>query len=69
MRLHNAEKCISTKTRNSLGDKVKGALTEIKMSRMRLQYTQTPETEALQFRLFSLTIPDSDGIVLHSPCC
>ena len=34
-RLHNAEKCISTKTRNRLGDKVKDALTEVKMSRMR----------------------------------
>ena len=28
------EKCINTKIRNSLGDKVKGTLTEVKMSRM-----------------------------------
>ena len=31
---HNAEKHISTKSRNKLSDQVKGALTELKMSRM-----------------------------------
>ena len=31
-RLHNDEKCIRTKTRNSLGDKVKQQMTEVKMS-------------------------------------
>ena len=34
-RLQNAEKRISTKTRNLLGDKVKEAMTEVKMSEMR----------------------------------
>ena len=32
-RLHNLEKRIRTKTRHSLGDKVKGVMTEVKMSR------------------------------------
>ena len=34
-RLHNDEKCIRTKTRNSLGDKVKQQMTEVKMSMIR----------------------------------
>ena len=32
--LHQTEKCISTKARNSLGDKVTVTLTEVKMSVM-----------------------------------
>ena len=46
--LHQTEKRINTKARNSLGDKVKEALTEVKMSGMRKRTTETNEKKTYQ---------------------
>jgi hypothetical protein len=46
---HNIEKKITTKTRNPLGDKVKGTLTEVKMSRIRKRSDLDQEKKSIHF--------------------
>jgi hypothetical protein len=46
--IHNVEKCSNTKTHHSLGDKVNGALTEVKMSRMRKRSEVDQEKKTYQ---------------------